>query len=85
MNQHLEQDKRQLFIGDPARGKTLEPQLLHFNGDSTLRTLFGINDETKDTLEWMTDHKTESALLIAESSSSITFPDYLMNAIEFIE
>lgn len=85
VNQHLEQDKRQLFIGDPAHGKTLEPQLLHFNDDSTLRTLFDIKDKKKDTLEWMTDHKTESALLIAESSSSITFPDYLMNAIEFIE
>jgi hypothetical protein len=83
--QHLEPGKRQLFIGDPALGKTLEPQLLHVNGEATLRALFDIKDATKTTLDWMTDHKTESALLLAESSSAITYPDYLMHAIEFVE
>ena len=85
VEQYLEPGKRQLFIGDPALGKTLEPQLLHVNGESTLRALFDIKDSTKTTLDWMTDHKTESALLLAESSTAITYPDYLMNAIEFVE
>lgn len=82
---YLELGKRQLFVGDPALGATLEPQLIHFNSDATLRALFDIKDATKSTLEWMSDHKTESALLLAESPTAITYPDYLMNAIEFVE
>ncbi|MFD7844800.1 ATP-dependent endonuclease [Nocardia sp. NPDC059764] len=82
---NLRAGKRQLFIGEPAHGKTLEPQLIHTNGDATLRELLPITDEGKETVDWMTDHKTESALLLAESSTSITFPDYIMNAIEFVE
>ena len=83
--QHLEPGLRQLFIGDPALGKTLEPQLLYVNDEATLRALLDIKDATKTTLGWMTDHKTESALLLAESASAITYPAYLMNAIEFVE
>lgn len=82
---YLQPGKRQLFIGDPADGKTLEPQLIHANGDATLRALLPITDDTKTTGEWMTGHKTDAALKIAESETSITFPDYLMKAIEFVE
>lgn len=85
VSQHLEVGKRQLFVGDPAFGATLEPQLLHFNGDATLRAIFGIDDATKTTSEWMKDHKTDGALQLAESVSAITYPDYLMSAIEFVE
>jgi len=77
--------KRQLFIGDPANGRTLEPQLLHVNDEAALRTLFGITDETKTTAEWMKESKTEGALLIAEATTSLVVPDYLNNAIEFVE
>ncbi|WP_164207137.1 ATP-dependent nuclease [[Micrococcus luteus] ATCC 49442] len=82
--EHLDPGKRRLFIGDPALGRTLEPQLLHVNDEATLRSFFGIRDATKATLEWMADHKTESALLLAESPSRIKYPDYLMAAIEFV-
>lgn len=82
---YLQSGKRQLFIGDPADGRTLEPQLIHANGDTTLRVLLSIRDDTKTTGEWMTAHKTDAALTIAESETSITFPDYLMKAIEFVE
>lgn len=82
---HLQPGKRELFIGDPTAGKTLEPQLIHVNGDATMRALLPITDDEKATLDWMTDNKTETALLLAESPTSITFPDYLMKAIEFIE
>ncbi|WP_433612424.1 ATP-dependent nuclease [Prescottella agglutinans] len=82
---HLQAGKRQLFIGDPSHGKTLEPQLIHVNGDATLRALLSITDDTKTTLEWMTGHKTDTALTLAESETSITFPDYLMKAIEFVQ
>ena len=82
---HLQSGKRQLFIGDPSRGNTLEPQLIHVNGDATLRALLPITDDTKTTVDWMTGNKTDTALLLAESETQITFPDYLMNAIEFVE
>ncbi|XAS73394.1 AAA family ATPase [Micrococcaceae bacterium Sec5.1] len=83
--QYLKPGIRQLFIGLPTLGRTLEPQLLNANDEATLRALFDIKDSAKTTLEWMTEHKTESALFLAESSSTIKFPDYLMNAIEFVE
>jgi hypothetical protein len=82
---HLQQGKRQLFIGDPANGKTLEPQLIYVNGDATVRELLPITDDEKTTLDWMTDNKTETALVLAESPTSIAFPDYLNKAIEFVE
>lgn len=82
---HLEPGKRQLFIGDPSLGRTLEPQLLHVNAETVLRSVFDIQDEGKTTAEWMADHKTEGALLLSESSSVVTYPEYLMRAIEFVE
>lgn len=82
---HLQPGRRQLFIGDPAKGKTLEPQLIDVNGDATIRALLPIADDEKTTLDWMTDNKTETALLLAESPTSVTFPEYLMKAIEFVE
>lgn len=50
-----------------------------------MRALLPITDDTKTTLDWMTGHKTDAALKIVESKTSITFPDYLMKAIEFVE
>lgn len=74
-----------LFIGDPANGNTLEPQLIHENGDIKIRAMLPITDDEKATVDWMTGHKTECALLLAESPTSMEFPDYLMRAIEFVE
>lgn len=82
---HLQPGKRVLLIGDPSKGRTLEPQLLHVNDDADVRALLPIGDETKSTLEWMTDNKTDTALLLAEARSRINYPDYLQQAIEFVE
>lgn len=81
----LQPGKRVLLIGDPSRGKTLEPQLLHVNDDSALRAVLSITDQKKSTVDWMTENKTETALIIAEASGSINYPDYLRQAIEFVE
>ena len=83
--QHLQEGVRQLFIGDPIRGETLEPQLLNCNNEKIVRNLLPIKDSSKTTIDWMTEHKTEAALLLAESKTSIKFPDYLMGAVEFVE
>lgn len=76
--------KREIFIGDPADGKTLETQLLQTNGESHLRTVLGVAAE-EDLAEWMEDHKTEGALRIAESDEKISFPKYILDAVAFFE
>jgi len=79
----LSTGRRELFIGAVEHGKTLEPQLLHFNGETALRQVLGISSRA-DLLVWMTREKTEAALRIAESSHDITPPDYMHAACEFI-
>ncbi len=79
----LFEGRRELFIGAVEHGKTLEPQLLHFNGEESLRQSLGITPQA-DLLTWMTREKTEAALRIAESSRVITPPDYIQAAAEFI-
>lgn len=82
---YLSLEERQLFIGDPAKGKTLEPQLAAVNDDAVLRNALGIADDPKTTTEWMTDNKTEAALLLVESDTTLTYPDYLIDAMRFVE
>lgn len=72
---------RQMFVGDPALGKTLEPQLITANSVDHMRTVLGLrlqdNPET-----WMPNHKTEGALRILESHEAVVMPDYIKQAIE---
>ena len=79
----LSQGRRELFIGAVEHGTTLEPQLIHFNGNETLRLVLGITAGA-DLLTWMTREKTESALRIAESLQVINAPDYMLAASTFI-
>lgn len=80
----LEDDVREVFIGDPADGKTLEPQFLKLNVDSELRTLFGITDDNKTTGDWMSSHKTDWALKLEESDLTVNYPQYLADAVDFV-
>jgi putative ATP-dependent endonuclease of the OLD family len=75
--------RRELFIGDIETGETLEPQLIHFNGDEKLRKILKIKDHA-DLSTWMKREKTEAALRIAESEQVITPPEYLRAAANFI-
>jgi ABC-type ATPase involved in cell division len=74
---------RQLFVGSLEAGETLEPQLLHHNSEDSLRSIMGIKKEI-NLLDWMTDHKTESAIRIAESPIILSPPTYIAEAIAFI-
>ena len=76
--------RRKVFIGDPALGKTLEPQILTANpDDAKMRRILGVTDRAG--LEtWMTNAKTEAALRIAESDEELSPPPYFTEAIEFI-
>lgn len=80
----LKDGVREVFIGDPSDGKTLEPQFLKLNDDAKLRTLFGITDGEKTTEEWMTSHKTDWALKLEESDLAVEYPQYLKDAIDFV-
>jgi putative ATP-dependent endonuclease of OLD family len=79
---YLENGVRELFIGEPQDGFTLEPQILKINDDAVVRAILAYTGD-KTTLAWMTDNKTEAALRIAESTTHINFPQYVLDAVEF--
>jgi putative ATP-dependent endonuclease of OLD family len=79
----LAEGQRELFIGKIAEGETLEPQLVHFNGEKVLRVILDIEDHA-DLTKWMKREKTEGALRIAESTQKITPPEYMRAAAQFI-
>jgi putative ATP-dependent endonuclease of OLD family len=79
---HLIAGKREIFIGSPANGRTLEPQLVSVNDATALGTVLGL-DAREDVAAWMGSHKTDAALRIAEADTAITYPKYLLDAIEF--
>lgn len=78
----LKKGERELFIGEVSCGETLEPQLLHHNGEAHLREILGISNRA-DLLTWMTREKTESALRISSSSKKIVPPLYMLEAVKF--
>lgn len=83
VDQWLAKGRRELFIGETEHGETLEPQLVHFNGEVALRGILGIEAHA-DLSKWMKREKTEGALRIAESGQKIAPPDYIRAAANFI-
>jgi len=79
----LAQGRRELFIGNVGDGTTLEPQLVHHNGETLLREILGIT-AAADLSTWMKREKTEAALRIAKATRSITPPAYMKAASTFI-
>jgi predicted ATPase len=77
-------DDRRVFIGAAGEGKTLEPQILNANPDiEVMRGVLGITPAA-DPETWMRNNKTEAALRILESETTIAAPSYIREAIEFI-
>lgn len=82
-------EDRQMFIGAPSDGFTLEPQMIHSNADKLddLAQIIGCSNSDESRLEqYMKDHKTDWALRIATSDSSakLQCPEYMYRAMEFI-
>jgi len=75
--------KREVFIGAPEDGRTLEPQLIHFNDRDTLRSILGLSNRA-DLEKWMNRKKTEASIRIAESDECVVAPEYIAAAIDFI-
>lgn len=72
---------RVMFVGEPALGPTLEPQLIMVNGVEQMRQILGLRPQD-DPKTWMPNHKTESALRILESQELVIVPPYIKQAIE---
>ena len=75
--------ERELFVGDVECGTTLEPQLVHHNGEAKIRAVLGLS-ERADLTTWMKREKTEAALRIASSDDNVVPPKYLEDAARFI-
>lgn len=82
VDQWLEPGVRELFIGNVAEGKTLEPQLIHFSTEPVLRKILGITVGV-DLLKWMTREKTEAAIRISAAAEKIVPPSYIFAAVQF--
>lgn len=78
----LKRGEREIFIGETVHGATLEPQLIHYNGEAVLREILGVAPHA-DLLKWMTREKTEAALRIGVSSKKIVPPAYILEAVKF--
>lgn len=64
---------------------TLEATLVRSTGRKTLCSLLGRKDESDHSLiHYMETNKTDTALSIFDSETSIAFPDYITRAIEWI-
>ncbi|GAB3130775.1 AAA family ATPase [Tsukamurella serpentis] len=83
LSELLQDGLREVFIGDPIDGATLEPQLLKVNGEGAIRKILGI-DETANVVECMTSDKTDWALKLDESSEAVEYPPYLLSAVKFV-
>lgn len=83
MSEWLSETRRELFVGAVNEGETLEPQLIHFNGEANIRALLKVHDNA-NLPRWMKREKTECALRIAEAEEAITPPEYMRLAAHFI-
>jgi len=79
----LADKRRELFIGDPDLGHTLEPQLVHHNGEKVIKEILGVRDYA-DLAGWMKREKTETALRLACAQERIKPPKYMRDAAIFI-
>lgn len=75
--------KRMLLMGDPSRGRTLETQIIAVNDEARLRSILNVTDRA-DVQTWMTNAKTEAALRIFDATESITYPDYVAEAVQLL-
>ena len=83
--EYLKDGIREMFIGNKEQGETLEPQIVsaNRNREIELKGIVGCPQEV-DLCEYMIANKTEAAWRIASSDKKIDYPQYFIDAIEFI-
>lgn len=69
-------------LAKPFNYNTLEPKLLKVNGLSLLSKILGLTISEDDLHRYMKAHKTECALKMFNTTESIKFPDYILEAIK---
>ncbi|WP_200884239.1 ATP-dependent nuclease [Clavibacter michiganensis] len=74
---------REVFIGEPQLGRTLEPQFAQVNTEDILRRNLSIPEEA-EVEEWLTDHKTEWGFRVSLKPDAFTYPKYILDAIVFL-
>lgn len=79
----IDSTNRELFVGDVAAGRTLEPQIVSANTSETVRAVLDIQDRAV-LATWMKNNKTEGAIRILESTQTLAAPPYISRAIQFI-
>lgn len=90
-SQWLEPGKRELFVGDPDFGETLEPQVANANinlgseYEEKLRRIVNCTED-KSLKEFMMGDKTGWAWRVASAADSdkIMYPKYITDAIDFV-
>lgn len=81
----LESGKREMFVGEVAEGRTLEPQVANIGENKEiLRELLNIK-ATDNVESTMTLGKTEWAWRVAQAEPDLSWPQYFLDAIEFID
>jgi hypothetical protein len=78
-------DNGKLFVGEPGKGHTLEPQLIEANADNVkdFITYLGLTKYSGDLEDWMLKNKTESALRIMDiPAGKVQYPAYIKEAIK---
>lgn len=81
LQRFIKTGERDLFIGEPEYGRTLEYQICRFNDENVLREVLELKADQRP-LEWMLNNKTDAALKIADSQHNLTPPKYMKDAIE---
>lgn len=81
LKRFIEAGKRDIFIGEPNLGRTLEYQICSFNDETLLREVLELEPDQQP-LEWMLNNKTDAALKIANSQQNLVPPKYIKDAIK---
>lgn len=84
---------RQMFVGYPGDGDTLEPQMINANASNIEAFASAIGFDLSDVPlgdhqvaldRYMRSHKTMWSLKLASSCTSVNYPKYILDAIEFV-
>lgn len=70
-----------IIAGKPFNYNTLEPKLVKANGAIKINSILGTSLNEDDLHKYMKSNKTDCALAIFESTEAITYPNYILEAI----
>lgn len=81
---YLKKGERELLVGDPNLGMTLEPQIESANDFGDLQQVF-TNAKSSPIASWMQKNKTDAALKVSMSKHSLKPPQYIADLLNILE